>query len=147
MGWCIRGLDFHYEIGCSQRKQHYTPAAQFLACINLNRSIYYHEKSFAIMVGMELLIHSQTSTASPMKLGNEQGISSHFYNGRNCLSLLGFKLIIMSSVKWSPCDILLWWRSHDSSCYCKGFRGCRDLSDCSRLIIPKNTLGKSTPLS
>ena len=89
------------------------------------------------MVEMELLIHSQTSTASPMKLGNEQGISSHFYNGRNYLSLLGFKLIIMSSVKWSPCDILLWWRLHDSSCYCKGFRGCRELSDYSRFNHPQ----------
>ena len=48
-----------------------------------------------INCGMKLLIHSQTSTAQPLKFGNGWVISSHI--------LLGMNLLIHSGIKSKPC--------------------------------------------
>ena len=49
---------------------------------------------------MKLLIHSQTSTAAPLKFGNGQVTT--LYNGCNYLSMLGLKLNHVSITKKGP---------------------------------------------
>ena len=47
------------------------------------------------MCGMNLLIHSQTSTDAPLKIGNGYIITSH--------TLLGVKLHVHAGIKFNLC--------------------------------------------
>ena len=54
------------------------------------------------MCGIELLIHSKTSTAALLKFGSDKLILPPVYNGRNYLFLLGLKLISKMGSGGSP---------------------------------------------